>query len=348
MGIFEKIFGKKNERAVSLPEPSLVEAVQQTREQIEGELPQTIFTPEAQESPRVVRAQQYKYGKILQSPDGPIVPGCEHGSTGRSSGLPNGTSVHPNDLFPNYISGNIEGYPWREEGGEIIKRLIEKNGIQYVVVARQMLRPEDGENRAHERRYTEMHQLVIPAKEWSIAVVPQLADILKAKGVTKIDNAMPVIELRTDILDRSLPEGWLDSYVKELILNAVSGKPIALQDWDVKEKDFLQKLFYCFICLPENIARQISFGAGLGLADSQDSKVRIAQTKRARRSLRKIGGEWRGTVPEDATFGQRYLMAVVQATGNCTTPRQVMRAISNIPQDIKAETEQRFRILANP
>lgn len=185
-----------------------------------------------------------------------------------------------------------------------------------------------------------MHEIVIPSEEWSVAVVPQLTDLLEAKGATKRNYSMPVIEIKTDILDSPLPSGWFDGYVRELISNVASGKSIALQEWDVKEKDFLQKLFYCLICFPENVARQISFGTGLN--ESEEGVVRIAHTQLSKGGVRKIAGQWKGITVQDAVFGQRYLMALVQTIGKGTTPRQVMTAVNNIPQDIRAEIERRF------
>jgi len=339
MSIFRKFFSGQAEPAK--PQHPSQEQVRPKPNQILGELPQNYFTTESREIPRIVHAQQFRYGKILQSPNGPIVPGLDHCITGKSTLLPDGTPDHPSKLFfHEFENPDIDPkYPWKDEGGEIVKRLIELNGRQYVVVARRMLRSENGEGNPG-RLYVEMHEIVIPTEEWSVAVVPQLADILEAKGVTTTNNSMPVIELKTDTLDQPLPEGWFDNYIKEVISNVVSGKPIALQDWNVKEKDFLRKLFHTLTCLPENIARQISFGAGL--AGSKENEVRIAHTKIAR-GLRKIGGQWKGTAPEDVAFGQRYLMALVQVIGNCTTPRQVIKAVNNIPLDMRAEIERRFK-----
>ncbi|MFH1012789.1 MAG: hypothetical protein V1760_03525, partial [Candidatus Peregrinibacteria bacterium] len=285
---------------------------------------------------------QYKYGKILQNPGGPIIKGSEHTSTGKSTNLPPGTAIHPQELFShpfNDPTSYQSQYPWMEEGGEIIKKIIRRGDREYVICARRMLRSENGE-RQPGRNYTEMHATVIPAEDWSVAIVPQLADILEAKGVTEISTSLPPIELKTDVLDQPLPENWLDNYVKELIANAVSGKPIALQDWDVSERKFLQKLFYCLICLPENLARQSSFGAGL--AGCKEGEVRIAQTMSAL-GLRKIGGQWKGNTEEDVITGQRYLTALIGAIRNCTTPRHVMAAVQNIPQNIKREVEKRFQ-----
>ena len=118
-------------------------------------------------------------------------------------------------------------------------------------------------------------------------------------------------------------------------LNKKFGKTCEkIQNIDVSEKDFLRKLFYCLICLPENVARQTSFGAGL--AGFEKGEVRIAQTKAAL-GVRKIGGEWRGTTPEDITFGQEYLASLTQSISNCTTPRQVLEAIQNIPEKLRKE-----------
>lgn len=338
MALLKKLLNKKlGQESISSQPPSQV-VIQPKLKQIGGELPQINFTPESIEKPRVIRAEQYKDGKILQSPNGPIVSEYEHDLTGKSAELPNGTAIHPSKLFLHNLDF-LDDYPWKDEGGEIVKRLIEKTGIQYVIIARRMLRSEAGEEKRG-RMYTEMHGIVIPAEQWSVAVVPQISNVLEAKGVTEKNFSMPVIGFKTNILDKSLPNDWFDDYAKELIANVVSGNPLTIQDWDVREEDFLQKLFYCLICLPENIARQISFGAGL--ANSKEGEVRIAQTKTAQ-GLRKINGQWEGTIPIDVAFGQKYLMSLIQAIDNCTTPRQVMKTVNDIPQVIKTEIEERFK-----
>lgn len=337
MGFFSKLFGQKTEATPTAERLITTQAAPPEAKRAAGELPQAAFTPEANETPRAVQCLQYKYGKILQSPDGPIVAGSEHGGTGRSSNLPKGIPNHPSQLFK--TSGTTaQKYPWHE-GGPIAKKIVEVDGRQYMVCAREMWRSENGEG-APGRMYTEMHEIAIPAEEWSAAVIPQLNATLEAKGVTERNYAMPTIELKTDILDQPLPNDWLDDYTKDMIANIVSGKPIALQEWDVSQGDFLKKLFYASVCLPENLARQMSFGTGLD--DMDEGQVRVAHTMRAKGGLRKIGGSWKGNNEVDVTFGQRYLTALIAVLGNCQTPRQVMSAVKNIPQNITDEVERRF------
>jgi hypothetical protein len=338
MGFFSKLLGSKNEAPQKAEKPMYAQSAPTEVIRAGGELPQTAFTPEANETPRTIQCLQYKYGKILQTPEGPIFPGCEHGGTGKSKDFPRGIPVHPNKFFKSLsISGIPENYPWNE-GGPIVKKIFEVDGKQYVVCAREMWRSENGEG-VQGRMYTEMHEIAIPAEEWSVAVIPQLSKNLEAKGVTEQNGAMPSVELKTDILDQPLSKNWLDDYTKDMIANIVSGKPITLQDWGVSQGDFLRKLFYASICLPENLARQMSFGAGLN--DMDEGQVRVAHTMKAK-GLRKIGGRWKGNNEVDVTFGQRYLTALISVLGNCQTPREVMAAVQNIPQDISCEVEKRF------
>ena len=227
-----------------------------------------------------------------------------------------------------------EDYPWKGEGGEIVKKLVQlKDGNQWVVCAQRMVFREGG---SKGRPYYEVHTIAIPAQEWSVAVIPQLTNILEARGATERNASMPPIELQTDLLDVPLPHNWLDVYVKDLITNVVSGKSVVLEDRGMTEANFLQKLFYCLICLPENLSRQISFGAGL--SSLKEGEVRIAQVNKTR-GLGKINDQRGGNAEEDVIFGQRYLVAIIQVIEGCTTPRQVIAAIQNIPQAIKAEVE---------
>lgn len=100
MSIFRKFFGGEPIREEPVrQQPPSQEQVKPNANQISGELPQKISTPESRERPRIVKAQQCKYGKVLQSPDGPIVPGSEHAVTGKSTELPAGTAALPANYF---------------------------------------------------------------------------------------------------------------------------------------------------------------------------------------------------------------------------------------------------------
>jgi hypothetical protein len=344
MGFLDSLFKRGTKTPKEEPkkiETAKIEPPKKVEIKAGGEMPLKDIVDESKESPRTVKCLQFKYGKLLESKDGPIKNRDEHHDTLISKEFPkSGLNLHPNKLFFHQFD-NPEKYPWTSEGGEIVKRLIEIDGKQFVVCAKRMMRSEDGEKKPG-RNYTEMHAVLIPANEWSVSLIPQINNILEAKGVVEknIPNANP-IELKTDLLDEALPENWFDEYVKDLISKTVSGKPISLQDWDVSEKDFLKKLFYTLICLPESIARKISYGTGL--ARSGEGEVRIAHTKSAGGGVRKIGKEWRGEIsPDDIAFGQKYLIAVNQLTGDCKTPRDIMKAMKNLPEDLKSEMEKRF------
>ncbi len=344
MGFFDKLFGSRKET----PSAPILEPVRTWQEnpkppaetKPQGELPVGDFVSEAHESPRIVVCQQYKYGKFVQLPDGPILPGVEHTYTGMSQDMPREMVMSPG-IFKDDLPNSIDRYPWKGEGGEIIKILVEKNGRPYVLIARRMMRSEGGFG-SNQRDYTEMHALVLPAESWSVALVPQLADALIAKGRVRSDSHLPPIEFRTDILDKPLPPDWLDDATKDLIAIVVGGKPVALQEWQTTEKDFAQRLFRCLICLPEKLARQSSFGIGLGPMKSA-GETRIAHTMAAK-GLRKIGGQWKDMNPEDSAFGDRYLAALIQAVHGSTTPREVIRAVASLPPELLTETEKRFRI----
>ncbi len=338
MSIFRKLFGgsrPENPR----PQPVSGEAKEIQKEvEVSGEIMQDNFNPEHEAGPRVFSFEQYKFGKKLESDGGPIIGGSEHRCTGKSENLVKGTFIHPDKLF-SYKFSDLNSYPWKDEGGEIIKKLIERDGKQYVVVARRMLRSEAGEEKSG-RLYTEMHQIVIPAEEWSVAAIPQLTKMLEAKGVTELNPSMPSLEMNTNILDQPFQEGWPDDYTKEIIASLVTGKPLAMQDWKVTQEEFLNKLFSGLICLPEHVARQISFGTGL--SDSKEGSVRIAHTKVAKYKTRKIGGNWKGLTTEDEDFGKKYMDALIKVMEGSKTPREVMKSVTDLPQEIVDEVKKRF------
>ncbi len=118
---------------------------------------------------------------------------------------------------------------------------------------------------------------------------------------------------------------------------------MAIQDWKITEKEFTQKLFFSLLCLPENVARQASFGVGFPKT-KPSSDVRIVLTMQAIYPTRKIAGAWKGVAPEDEAFGHKYLAAVENAVSTATTPREVMSAVANLPEELKSEVSRRFAL----
>lgn len=299
--------------------------------------------PEANEvEPRTLRFAQAKYGKLVQHEGGPIVSGYEHNVTGASEDFPSGLfrkAVPPTKLpFGMEDSGSHLDYPWKDEGGGIVRVTIMNEGRPYVLCARCNFRSEAGEG-AIGREFTAAHIIAIPAEEWSVAAIPQLARALKADSLTESRTDMEAVEIKTDILDQELPDEWLDADVKEMLKRALAGQPLSIQDWKTSVGDSLDQIYRCLLCLPEYIGRQISFGAGLV---RMEGGVRLARGKIATTPVRKIGETWKGDDTVDLSFGQKYLDALLPRLEKCRTPRDVIRAVETLPPDLFAGVETRM------
>lgn len=292
-----------------------------------------------EKEPRALEFDQLIYGKLVQNEGGPIVKGYEYTITGYSQGftsaMKNAVGVPHRIFLDNHDIDNYNKYPWSEEGGEIIKTTKEIDGKSYVICARYRRISESGENK-QDRLFGQMHVIAIPAEEWSIAVIPQLNSILNAKPQTATDSSMDKIKIDNKKMDEKLPEAWFDESVKELILRILTGKSIGLQSWDTKIGETLNKFYFCLLCLPENVSKRISFGAGLR---NLKGSVRLGHGMAATTPLRKIGGEWKGGESMDFSLGKRYLGELERILPACQTPRDVLKAVKDLPLELKNSVE---------
>ena len=321
MGFFERFgFGGGNvEKSKELDKPkeaekpridSKLEAPVSKRLSTEIELaPQEIL--EADEGVREIALYQVKYGKIIQEKGGPILKGSEHTITGHTIDCPREifTISHPNYFHLGRDLGTVNEsgpqYPWKDEVGGISRFTTLLNGIPYVICAKAGYRNEDGEGSSYGRKYTEGKLIAIPATQWSVSLIPQLAELLKIEPTISGEPQILGMEIvTTEKLDEPLPDGWLDESIKELMIHTIAGAPFGLQDWNISESDFLNRIFYVLICLPESISRQVSFGTGLYKATDD---LRITHGMSALTKPRKIAGNWIDDDEKRHQLGKEYI-----------------------------------------
>ncbi|MFC1721454.1 hypothetical protein ACFL0Z_00905 [Patescibacteria group bacterium] len=356
MGLLDRFFRRKptfESQGDMDPSTEPTEEKKEKKEGVDyiaGELslsPEEIHS-EVEDGPRTVEAMHYKFGKLVQNKDGPIVTGYEHNVTGipeqmsdRLDLFPRMLKGPPDIFFPYKSSRHEDEYAWPGEG-EIIKKMIDVGGLKFMVCARKETLSEGGKG-VQDRGYNEMDALLIPQKDWSVAVIPQLADLLQVKALSGKQQELPAVEIDTGVLDKPLDPEWFDQDVKDIVGNIVSGQSINVQE-RTSQKEFLDRLFRAMICLPEHIAQRVSFGAGLH--GMEGNAVRVAQNQMSFAPIKRIGNKWTGDglTSENQQWGQQYLDAITPLIADCKTPREIMRAIKDLPPEIIAECEKRFTI----
>lgn len=285
---------------------------------------------EAEEAPRTLSFFQLKYGSVRRESAGPIVRGGEPGITAITPGIPRGIAQATLKAFP-------ERSLFQSNQGQSHSSLIKLNkvidGVPYVICSRAEQVAEQGGKGG--RRSIERNSVAIPASEWSIAVVPQIGKMLDS--VEHIQGQSPVLakaELSTAKLDEKLPEGWFDVEVKELVSRIIEGQPLAIEDSNASEDIFLQKLYYAMLCLPESVARQISFASGL---NEMNGDVRVAQGAKALTDRKKTGVEWKNESfdPVSKEFAEKYLAKVVLLVNEGMTGRDMLKAVAGLSPSVR-------------
>lgn len=303
----------------------------------EVRLPET--TREYKEGAKTIQFAQCTYGKLVQFEGGPILPGIDYSVTGTSPDFKDVFKILSlargvfgvGDASPWYV------YPWRGEGGGIEKINVEINGEPMVLVARFNAYTEDGAA-GRQRDFQSAHFAMVSGKDWSVAVIPQLVEKLSTEpGVEKTAPLSP-LEFGTDVLDRDLQEHWFDDSVKELLVRVISGKTIAIHEKEKSVKQFLDTVFLCELCLPENTARNMSFGSGLFSSE----KVRMSTAMSARGDMKKEGGVWQGDQNIDFGLSNEYVSVLESKLAGCKTPRDVMKAVDSLPRDLIEKVEKRI------
>lgn len=347
--MIRKFFGRRGEPHQPTPEQGDTPEVRERRLEIKGELPPTPFTPEYRRRTTPITAYEYRHGKLVQYRKGPILPTIEHAASSLTRGFPRNCAPSESSLFFHSVSSdsiNRIANTWGEGAGEVVKTTIRtREGQQYTVIAQRHFIPEDGVG-GRKRTYTEMHALMIPDADWSITVIPQMMRLLDANSVTERNFDADPVSIDTQLLDAPLATDWFTPDIEELLVRIISGKSVSLQSRHLSQDEFIHQLFHCLACLPERVARQVSFGAGLASTNDTDGDVRISQSYFAKAATTKIGDRWRGeeALTEQLKLGQEYLGVIRPLIANCTTPRQVLAMIATrVPAPLRQQVEARFQ-----
>jgi len=245
----------------------------------------------------------------------------------------------------------MEKYPhkWKEEGGGVVKFNLEIDGNKYICIARMTARSEVPA--LAERNFIAYRALLIPEKDWSPAIIATLADNLTAEPpvgeqTVGADVNLQPKELQTNCLDQPLSPGWFSKDVAYSIAFLLSGQNVSAED-PCSIKEYLQKLFYVFICLPSQISKKESFGAGLLCSDGQVKIAQAHQTKDNQNMARKrdlesgssTKGKWNKSPHQQA---RAYVDLLGTKIVNCKTPREVMIVVDSLKAEF-VETVKAIR-----
>jgi len=298
---------------------------------------------ESHEGPRTILFPQLLFGKLVQFEGGPIVNGFEHTIIGKSSDLnPELESLLFSSCVPKeagLVSSvtDWKKHPWYNKGGIVFRKTILYKGQPYIVCAKVNGTSESGEADDRARDYTQAKMIAIPAKDWSISVIPQLDQLLDPRATTSRNDQMESLECSTKKLDESLPDGWFDLTVQDWIKQVLSGRPVSIQDWETSHQTSLQKIYFALLCLPESVAREISFGVGIPKMEGQ---FRMAKGVAAHTDVRKIGASWKQPAGIQPALAEEYLLQLKQRMTNVKTPREMMRAVETMPSEITRQVRK--------
>jgi hypothetical protein len=211
--------------------------------------------------------EQLVFGKLVQSPGGPIVPGLGYRVTGISSGYPpelvsrshpHQTGLNTSDLF------NWQKFPWNAGGGFIARPVLE-SGRPAILAGRIRGRSERGEGEAG-RPYVQAHYAVTSVAQWNPAAIALLPSLLDANPMMAEDKSMAELRLDDGMtrgwFDRPLESNWIES-IFELLTAVASGVSFNVQDPEASLDDFLDRCALCACAVPRTLAWRISIGAGL-------------------------------------------------------------------------------------
>ncbi len=272
--------------------------------------------------------EQCRYGKIVQTVDGPIVKGSEHDVTGFSVGFARSLEDHCRpDVVGIGASEQFiwQDHPWFERGGGIIVKPLEVEGASWVVACRVRGLSEGGRGLPG-RIFTQAHYLVVSASAWSAASASQLDQVLRAEPTTGIEKDLPAVTTDDDMfLDGDLPPDWLTE-AGDVLEVLMSGHGLSVQDWKREHAEFLDLASLCLCALPRAMAWRVTVGTGL---IEMDGSVAIANGMRAMDGVRVIAGERRGDDDIDLTPGRRYVAWLEQVARDCSTPRQLTEAVAS-------------------
>jgi hypothetical protein len=211
--------------------------------------------------------EQLVFGKLVQSPMGPIVPRLDYRVTGISSGYPQElisrshplrTGLNTSDLF------DWQKFPWNAGGGFIL-RPVPEGGRPAILAGRIRSRSERGEGEAG-RPYVQAHYAVTSVEQWHPAVIALLPALLDASPMTAENRSMVNLRLEDAAIqgwfNRPLEPGWIEN-IAQLLTAVMSGIPFSVQEPQASLDDFLDQCALCACAVPRTLAWRLSIGAGL-------------------------------------------------------------------------------------
>jgi len=257
---------------------------------------------------------QYRFGKLVSSEDGPIIPGEEHGLIGISAGFPEGLQplIHPSRLGTGFgESFNWDAYPWSTtRGGFVCRPCVTADGTPYVVAGRIRHRPEAGEERQG-RRFTLAHIAVTPAEQWHPLMLPAIFRELSPDPLVQIDRDLPEMETSCD-LDESLADDAWERLLAAYVVPVASGEAVSIQDWNADLEAQMRDFAWSLCAFPFSIAWRVGLGVALG---NMDGTLGLAQGQTARGRVRVIGGQRRTVDNVSFQGGESYVSWLNTALG---------------------------------
>lgn len=272
------------------------------------------------------RWEQYVYGKLVQSPGGPIVSGFDHACTGQSPGLPAALrevllpkrlGIGSDDLFDWYK------FPWRSTGGVAFH--VHRG---WRVAVRVRPRSELMEGDESKRRYVQAHYLTMPSDQWRSNEIFCVSDRLRAEPMTAIDLALPPVDVTADDDGRALPAEFAEDGFWGMLAVVMAGHELSIQNWGEDSAAHHLGLFQAMLAaMPEALARMLSFGVGLG---EMTGAVVLGHGQSAQTDFRLIGGVLKtpGRVSWDE--GKDYTDLIRRETEGCRTVGDLRGAVARI------------------
>ncbi|MGA2060644.1 MAG: hypothetical protein ABSG67_09210 [Thermoguttaceae bacterium] len=272
--------------------------------------------------------RQCIFGKLV-GPDGTVLAGCEHNWTGYTSELPE----EVRRLRPSHLGIGIDDridwsdYPWRDARGALALRPLRLGDHWHLLAARVRGRQEKGNIG---RYYTQACYLLAPletVRDIDLFCLPQ---VLKAEPMHKQDFALTPVAVQSPV-DPPLPAGWFDQ-VRPLLEPLVSGREVAVQDWDSQPDDFFRVMLWCMACLPAAIRWRVPLGVGLYkiLAD-----YALGHGMTAVDGVRRIRDKWKGIDDIDLSAGKWYADWIAGKTTNVTTVSQLHTCVEKLMPELK-------------
>ena len=276
--------------------------------------------------------EQLVYGKLVQSADGPIVPGLDYRVTGASPGYPEDvvarshphrTGLNTSDLF------NWRNFPWNAGGGLLTRTITSSRGPM-IIAGRIRGRSENGEGQPG-RIYVQAHYAVTSVEQWNPAALALLPTVLSANPMTAENRVMAQLSLDDEAirrwLDRPLEAGWIDN-IAIPVAAVMSGIPFSVQDWKTSVGSFLDQCALCACAMPRALGWRLLVGAGLAEMKG-DVSLALVQTAPTT-GLRMVGTTVHGSDAPELASGKRYVDWLRQHASSARTAAELQALIGRL------------------